>query len=83
VKTTPAELILTKLAQQLPTMTDLKFVPYPATWLNGERWNDLVYNHTQRSTADQRVDAGLELVAKYAALEGVHNPQLTRTDTPR
>lgn len=37
-----AEQLLTALQRQLPHLqrAEEQFVPYPATWLNGERWND-------------------------------------------
>lgn len=37
-----ADVLLAKLRQQIPTLTAKgdEYVPYPATWLNGERWDD-------------------------------------------
>ena len=34
------EEILTAVAKQKSTWTDPKFIPHPATWLNGKRWLD-------------------------------------------
>lgn len=36
--------ILDAIAKQKPTWTDPKFIPHPATWLNGKRWLDGVDN---------------------------------------
>ena len=33
-----------------------KFVPYPATWLNGERWEDEAPNPIERSSIDINKD---------------------------
>jgi predicted transcriptional regulator len=32
--------IVAAIAKQKPTWTDPKFIPHPATWLNGKRWLD-------------------------------------------
>ena len=32
--------IMNALDRQIPTWKDPKYIPYPSTWLNGERWND-------------------------------------------
>ena len=32
--------IIAAIAKQKPTWTDPKFIPHPATWLNGKRWLD-------------------------------------------
>lgn len=36
------ELLVTSIKRQLPELTKdgINFAPYPATWLNGERWAD-------------------------------------------
>lgn len=43
VKKTSPEVIMAGLIAQLPAMdarSHKRFIPYPATWLNGERWSD-------------------------------------------
>lgn len=37
-----AGVILLAVAAQRATWRDPQFIPYPATWLNGERWTDEV-----------------------------------------
>jgi len=32
--------IIAAIAKQKPSWTDPKFIPHPATWLNGKRWLD-------------------------------------------
>jgi hypothetical protein len=41
-KKTDAETLLLTLKRQIPALTakGIEFAPYPATWLNGERWDD-------------------------------------------
>lgn len=36
----PVGFIIAQLRRQRPTMTEPKFTPHPATWLNEERWLD-------------------------------------------
>lgn len=55
--------------------TDKSLVPMPATWLNQDRWEDDPLpargGQSQFMTAGERkLDAGKNLVAKFAALEG-------------
>lgn len=40
LKATALDVILDALRKQIPTWTDPQFVPYPASWLNGHRWQD-------------------------------------------
>lgn len=40
LKKTDLETILAGVRRYLADKTDLKYVAYPATWLNKERWND-------------------------------------------
>lgn len=43
-KTTPAQVLLDAITRQKPRLTaeasGPKFIPLPATWLNGKRWQD-------------------------------------------
>lgn len=43
------EVVMTSLKKQIPTWTDNKFIPYPATWLRGKRWEDEVDKNTGNS----------------------------------
>jgi hypothetical protein len=53
--------------------TDAQFVPHPATWLNGERWNDEPPRASpgSTSTTDQRVAQAQSLKALYAEQSNV------------
>jgi len=53
-----ADVLLARLRQQLQALTARgpEFVPYPATWLNGERWDDEPDNvHHLRPADDGRI----------------------------
>jgi len=39
-KKTTTDRLLSSLLSQIPTWTEPRFIPHPATWLNGERWLD-------------------------------------------
>lgn len=56
---------------------DKTLVPMPATWLNQDRWEDdpLPARNTQpqfMTAGERKLDAGRNLVAKFAAIEGQH-----------
>ena len=44
-------LMLRALQWQLRTWSELQYVPYPATWLNGRRWEDENPNERRSSAA--------------------------------
>lgn len=46
--------MLAALERQKPTWADPKFIPYPATWLNGQRWEDEVTTHVNGGTDERR-----------------------------
>lgn len=57
--------------------TDPKFIPYPTTWLNGERWNDeRPARVAQKSTADKRVAEALATAARLATGPTPPRPQI-------
>jgi len=60
-KKTTAEAILTGLRRQLPEWAgkDEQFIPYPATWLNGERWDDAASVTPIRANANGAIDPAL------------------------
>lgn len=47
--------LVDRLVQQIPVITakGAEFTPHPATWLNGERWDD---EHADAPTADAQTD---------------------------
>ena len=58
-KKASAQVLLDALVAQIPTLTAKgpNYVPYPATWLNGERWTDEPDNvHQLRPDADGRIE---------------------------
>lgn len=58
--------------------TELQFQPYPATWLNGERWLD---EEPKKTTTDMRVlDEQRAVQRVELALKGIRSAQLSRAD---
>lgn len=43
------EAVIAALKKQIPTWTDPKYIPYPATWIRGMRWNDEVDSNPKNS----------------------------------
>lgn len=64
-----------------PYRPELKFIPYGASWLNGERWNDPAPDpsNTPRTFAQQKQDGNLALLARYrtTTTEGQDDGQVT------
>jgi uncharacterized protein YdaU (DUF1376 family) len=59
------------LSQRLPAMEaqDQKYRPHPATWLNGERWNDEPDDpHSPNGDPGGKARRGSELVSAFAAV---------------
>lgn len=56
-KKAPTEVIMAGLQQQIPGISnsDPKFIPHPATWLNGERWADETTATVAATDAEGRV----------------------------
>lgn len=69
----PPALLLAALERVKSTWTDSQFIPHPATWLNGERWNDeplIQAVPNERHRPDQRQTAYLDrLTAVDSAME--------------
>ena len=58
--------------------TEVQFQPYPATWLNGERWLD---EEPKKTAADLKVtDEKRALDRVEMALKGIRSAQLSKAD---
>lgn len=62
-----------------PGIPDRQFIPHPATWLNGDRWNDelprLAAHQPQRRPT--RTEQNMSVVARIAAQEELELKELT------
>ena len=49
--------------QQVSAQSDIKFIPYPSTWLNGERWEDDLshYDSNNESRLDDILNQGWDV----------------------
>ncbi|MFC5791985.1 hypothetical protein EDM22_12295 [Agromyces tardus] len=61
----PAEEILAAAVayRDNPGLPEEQFIPYPATWLNGERWNDDLPESATQASDDRKVIRGGRVVA--------------------
>jgi hypothetical protein len=67
---TSIETILTALQRQLPLWDDPQYIPYPATWLNQERWKDertLSNGPRRNETFAERAERLTEAVRRFEA----------------
>jgi len=56
---------------------DPQFIPYPATWLNGERWDDDIQAPVVRKAEPLKAPAQIDLVRWYEE-RGMHVPMKLR-----
>ena len=62
---------------------DGQFIPYPATWLRGERWEDEPFNPPQEwITSGRETSAAYSIRAAHAALEAMDHADQREPNAP-
>jgi hypothetical protein len=56
LRKTSEDVLINAIREQFSSITDLKYVPNPSTWFNGERWNDLPVSQNSQPTQPVLLD---------------------------
>ncbi|MCW4458164.1 hypothetical protein [Microbacterium sp. MPKO10] len=54
-----------------PYLPERQFIPYPASWLNGERWNDPLPEPPEQKNRPSRDQANMAFVAQLGVQKGI------------